>query len=161
MIIFIIIGILVLTGVVFGASKLLHFDIPYLSSGSKTVTITQPVASESPTIMPTPTLVATPSPTLAPIDRSKISIEVLNGGGVPGAAKKMSDFLTNLGYTVSSTGNADSFDYATTTVEVKSTEQSLLSLLKDDLAGSYTVGTADASLSSGTTYDARVIVGKQ
>ncbi|MCL4359869.1 LytR C-terminal domain-containing protein [Patescibacteria group bacterium] len=113
-----------------------------------------------PTPTPTPAP-PTPTPTPAPPVRSDISLQVLNGGGVPGAASKMKSFLEAKGYTVSGVGNTDSYTYDKTAILVKPEKASYLPLLKSDLEGSYTIGTAAATLSSGASYDAQVIVGKE
>lgn len=70
--------------------------------------IAQNVAITSPTAVPT----ATPTP--AEIDSFKIVI--LNGSGVPGQAGKLQAKLEDLGLTVSSTANADRYDYEKTIV---------------------------------------------
>ena len=57
------------------------------------------------------------------LDRANLTIAVKNGSGVTGAAAKASNFLKDLGYTVSSTGNADNSDYENTVIEVKSTNK--------------------------------------
>lgn len=48
----------------------------------------------------------TPTPTNTPIDRSKINITVLNGGGKTGAASAIADKLTKEGFTIDKIGNA-------------------------------------------------------
>lgn len=166
---FIIVGIIILIlaigGVVFAVNK---------SNKKEVVTPTptptqQPTPTEEPS--PTPTISGTPTPTkkVTPtpskisdsttIDRSKLTIAIQNGGGVPGAGNKMSAKLKDLGYVVASTGNADSFDYDKTVIQVKSTKKEYLDLLKKDLSSDYTLGTTSATLTSGTA-DAVVIVGK-
>lgn len=113
---------------------------------------------------PTPTSKTTPTPTKgassSTVDRSGLSIAVQNGGGVAGAATKAKDTLEDLGYTVSSTGNADNFDYETTTIRVKAAKKQYLDQLKKDLSASYTIGSASADLTSGSA-DAIVIIGKK
>lgn len=113
---------------------------------------------------PAPTSKTTPTPTKgsssSSIDRSELSVAVQNGGGVAGAASKAKGILEDLGYTVPSTGNADNFDYETTTIRVKAAKKQYLDQLKKDLSGSYTIGTASADLTSGSA-DAIVIVGKK
>ena len=94
------------------------------------------------------------------LDRSTLIIEVQNGSGVTGAAAKAADTLKNLGYKISSTGNADNTDYINVTIKVKSEKSDFLSLLKKDLGFSYTVGTASADLASDSSADAVVIIGK-
>ena len=83
-----------------------------------------------------------------------------NGSGVVGAAKKAADALKELGYGISSTGNADNYDYTNVTIQVKSGKSNFLSLLQKDLGSSYTVGTASADLTVTSSADALVIVGK-
>ena len=46
----------------------------------------------------------------------RISVEVLNGAGEPGAAAQITDALRDAGYDVKTFGNAPSFEYETTIV---------------------------------------------
>lgn len=120
---------------------------------------------ESPT--PEPTNTPTPRPTSNPIDkatgldRSKLTVQVSNGSGGVGVAAKAADLLKSLGYNVTSTGNADNYDYQNTVIDVKSPSSKYLDLLKKDLGASYSIGSTSASLSSDAPSDARIIVGKQ
>lgn len=132
------------------------------------------VATPEPTLEPTPETSPTPSasPTATPkaavnsidsstgLDRAKLSIAVQNGSGEAGAGGKAADFLKGLGYNVTSTGNADNFNYTGTTIQVKSASSSFLSLLKKDLGASYTVTSATSDLTASSSADALVIVGK-
>lgn len=123
---------------------------------------------------PTPTAKAspTPKPTLSPtktatstidkatgLDRANLTIAIQNGSGIAGAATKASNFLKGLGYNVSSTGNADNFDYENTVIEVKSTKKAYLDLLKKDLSSNYSIGSTSAAFTGSS--DAVVIVGKK
>lgn len=112
---------------------------------------------------PTPSPTSTPSPTPTPLlpARADITIEVLNGSGVAGAAAKMQEFLKGKGYDVGRAGNADKTDYKETEIHVKSDKKQYLSLLGDDLAEGYTVGTAAADLVDDSDFDAQIIVGKE
>jgi ABC-type Na+ efflux pump permease subunit len=143
------------------------------SSSTDTTTITIPPTNE-PTIEATPTSEesgtpsASPSksPTKAPTGtsasaKSDISVAIENGSGAAGVAAKAADALKSAGYTIASTGNADSFDYTGVTIQVKSTEKGILTGLKSDLTNAgYSVTSATADLSAGQSYDALVIVGK-
>lgn len=165
----IILGVVVFFGVRFIGSRVKKEVTP-----TPTPTLVQSVPTETPTPTggsPTPTPIKsgptlTPKPTVNPVDpatgldRSDLSVEVKNGGGVAGAAGKVSDFLKNLGYKVVSVGNADNFDYQSIVIEVKSAESSFLPLLKKDLSASYTIGSTSADLSATSSADALVIVGK-
>lgn len=112
---------------------------------------------------PTPTATATPSPSPTPAAavRGDISVQVLNGGGTPGSAGKAKTFLEGVGYTVSNTGNTEEYTYKKTEIHVKLGKEAYLELLKTDLGGQYTLGTASADLSADSAYDAQVIVGKE
>ncbi|MDP3726930.1 MAG: LytR C-terminal domain-containing protein [bacterium] len=163
----IILGVVVFSGVRFIGSRakkeVAPTPTPILVQSVPTETPT-PTSQTSPAPTKAPTL--TPKPTLNPVDpasgldRSSLSVEVKNGGGVAGTAGKASDFLKNLGYKVSAIGNADNFDYQSTVIEVKSAKSSFLSLLKKDLSASYTIGSTSADLSATSSADALVIVGK-
>ena len=72
----------------------------------------KPTPTVAPTIVPTPTIDAS-------ILRKDISVRVLNGGGVAGAASKMKAFLEEKGYVVDSTGNTKEYTYNSTVVQVK------------------------------------------
>lgn len=93
------------------------------------------------------------------LDRADLSIVVLNGSGVSGAAGKLSTKLKDLGYTVSSTGNADSSDYESTEINVKSTKKNFLNLLKKDLGSDYTIG--DTTTTYTGSGDAQIIIGAE
>lgn len=126
-----------------------------------------PTSTSAPTkSTPTPTKKPTPTPTsvraatsAAELKRQAISVQVLNGSGVAGAAKKIADYLAGLSYTISNTGNADNYDYEKIVIETKKTAD--LDLLKADLGAQYAMGTASATLSASSSYDAVVTVGKQ
>jgi len=107
---------------------------------------------------PTPT--STPAPTLAPVKREDLTVEVLNGGGTPGAAGKMKKSLEEKGYKVASVGNTDEYTYDWTEIQVKAGKEAFILLLEMDLKDNYTLGTSAATLSSDAASDARVTVGK-
>lgn len=115
--------------------------------------------AEKPTAAPT-TKAVNPVDQSTGLDRSTLSVEVQNGSGETGVAGKGADILTGFGYKISSKGNADNFDYIDVTIKVKSTKTNFLALLKKDLGFSYTVGSTSADLSSDSTADALVIIGK-
>lgn len=91
-------------------------------------------------------------------DRSKISIIVQNGSGVEGTAGKAADFLKGKGYVISSTANADNYNYEGVTIKVK--ESSYIELLKNDLSSEYTVKNTSSDLASDSQSDAIIIIGK-
>jgi hypothetical protein len=114
-----------------------------------------------PTPTPTPAPTPTPTPTPAEVDKSSFEIQVLNGGGTPGAAGKMKTFLEDKGYTVASTGNTKDYTYDTTEIHGKPTMTDAVANLKADLKDSYTLGTVDTTLDASSSADVQVIVGKE
>ncbi len=114
-----------------------------------------------PTPTPTPETTLTPTPTIASLARDAITIEVLNGGGTPGAASKMKTFLEEKGYAVGDIGNTEEYTYEQTEILVKANFADYLPILEKDLGESYIIGTSAATLEDNEPFDARVIVGKE
>ena len=113
-----------------------------------------------PTPTPTATPTPTPTPTPAIIDKASFDIEVVNGGGTPGAAGKMKTFLEEKGYKVASTGNTDEYTYTETEIHGKATMKDAVANLEADLKDTYTLGTVATDLSASASADVEVIVGK-
>ena len=94
------------------------------------------------------------------LDRSKLSIAIQNGSGVEGTAGKAGNILKDLGYNVTSTGNADNYNYKGVTIKVKKEKGNFLGLLKKDLSKNYTVSATSSDLPSSSPPDAVIIIGK-
>jgi hypothetical protein len=109
----------------------------------------------------------TPTPTTAKTTetgtskREDLSIQILNGSGVKGAAKVAADYMEGLGYKITETGNADTSDYAKTVIAVKTGKKEYVSLLTDDLSKKYTLSAEVGELPSSSTVDAKIIIGKK
>lgn len=172
--IFFIVSILIIVGI-FGAWRFFGAKSQKEEAPTSAPTPTEfqlptdePTPEATQTAKPTSVLspTSTPKPTTDPVDkstgldRSKLTVEVQNGSGEVGAAKKAADALKGLGYTIAATGNADNYDYKDITIQVKSDKSKYLSLLQKDLGSSYTVGTASADLTATSSADALLIVGK-
>ena len=115
-------------------------------------------------ITPTPTPTEQPMPTATPtpaVDKTTLNIQVLNGSGIAGEANKMKALLEEKGYTVEGTGNAKSYEYEQTEIQVTADNEAFISILTADLAGSYVVGSTAATLKDTLQYNAVVIVGKE
>lgn len=100
------------------------------------------------------------SPTTA-IERKDLKIKILNGSGIAGRAGEASDALEELGYEIIATGNAGSFDYEETVIEIKEEKKDFLSLLTNDLKSVYTVSSKESLLSDDEEADVVVIIGKE
>jgi hypothetical protein len=169
--VFLIVFLVLLGALVFAGSR-------YLNSQEEQLAPTS-APTQAPTEAPTPTAEVSGSPTpetsptggttpsvtpkttgAADAAKADLSIQVLNGSGVSGAAGKMSSTLQGLGYAVSSTGNADSFDYEDITIQGKSTKNKAIQTLKTDLSKTYTVTKTTTDLPASSPFDVVVIVGK-
>lgn len=144
------------------------------------VIIYQNAVTSKPTTSPTPTDLpteVTPSPaaestssaqteTDQPVetgefDPAEISVQILNGSGVPGAAGKVADLIKAADFTDIKTGNASAYDYKETEISVKAGQSALLKALSTAISDSYTVGATDDQLDADSSYDAVIIVGQE
>lgn len=124
----------------------------------KGVNSTKTAASPSPTTVASAAPTATASPS-ASVDISKLSVAVFNGSGTAGEAGKVKTLLEKAGFTVSSTGNAATYDYTKTIIKAKSTVDAVtLKKVSDAISGAYVVGD-NQTLSSSSTTDIQVVVG--
>lgn len=101
---------------------------------------------------------ASPSPTNT-FNRSEFYLEVLNGSGTAGAAKKAADDLSSLGYIILSTGNANTNDYEGIQVEVSEEMQEEANALIADLTKNFRGANLSGVLKD-STASARIIIGK-
>lgn len=117
-----------------------------------------PTATPSGKVTPAPSIKITPTSTIL---TKSLEIEVLNGSGVVGQAGKVATLLKTAGYTVTSTGNADTFDYTKTVIQIKKTKNQFATQLKADLSASYSVDPKIQTLAETAESDAIVIVGTE
>ncbi len=121
----------------------------------------------APTPVPTtsPVTYETPSPTTAPLVRSDWSLEVLNGSGTSGLAKKVAAEILALGYPVVKTGNADKQTYAKTEIFVRKDFAdggafgTKVDLIIADLKDVIKIASVAGELTEGTA-SARIVIGK-
>lgn len=151
----------------------------FMLKGQQTKSTVTPTATPTSAVTPTTLPSATPSGLLSPsvskkltispsgsvdkntkLDRSTITIAVLNGSGVKGAASAISTYLSGLGYKVQSTGNAEVFTYEGITVKAKKANSDYLTLLKNDISKENPDVSVTAKTDDTITTDAVVIVGK-
>lgn len=93
-------------------------------------------------------------------NRSKWSLEVLNGSGIAGVSKKAAEKLVQLGYQVVKTGNADKSNYQTTQVFVSNTLLDQADQLIKDLSDEFKSASMAGELKD-STASARIIIGKE
>ena len=98
--------------------------------------------------------------TPATIDKTLISISVLNGSGIKMAAKTVSDMLIADGFIIKYSGNASSFNYQKTYIYFKTGKESEAIIVKQALEGSYSILLEENNTATGTLYDLVVVAGK-
>ncbi len=106
---------------------------------------------------------STPSavPTTGKINLSEYKIKVLNGSGIVGEAGKVKSILEEAGFTVTSTDNADNYDFRETVIQTKkSAAKELINKLKETIEKSY-ISTQGANLTDKDEVDALVTVGNK
>lgn len=100
----------------------------------------------------------TPSPTPQAIDRSKYTVNVLNGTGKTGLAATVMTKLIGLGYKSGKTANATSSAIEQTTVRVKPALATVAAQLVQDLVPDYAAIVA-ADLKASDVVDLEVVLG--
>ncbi len=119
---------------------------------------TQPVSTST----PTPTFPPSPSPSPTELPQKELSsykIEVLNGSGLIGAASKVKDLIEKNGFKVSEVGNASSYDFERTQIQVKkNVPEEVVDKLKELLGKSYTLEMGD-NLEDKSSFDIVITVG--
>lgn len=148
-------AIIVWAVIVIVVASLLGFGL--LSMKGKKPSLAGVFSKPTPTLAPT----ATPTPTPVPPDRTQLTVEVVNGGGVAGAGSKMKALLEEKGYKVSKVSNAKEYMYDKTEINLKASKNNYLSTLEADLKEAYSLGSSSATLADDASSDAQVIVGKE
>lgn len=92
--------------------------------------------------------------------RSDWSLEILNGSGTVGVAKKAAEELQLLGYKILSTGNADKSNYQGVLVFVSENRKGEAQDFIVDLSSKYKSASFSATLKD-STASARVIIGEE
>lgn len=100
---------------------------------------------------------ATETPAVT-IDKSIITIEILNGNGISGSAGTVKDLLVQAGFTVDKVANANSFKYEKTIIYFKTGKNAEAELIKNSLSSRQCEISNDDSIVG--NYDIVVVVGK-
>lgn len=136
---------------------------PFATAVPEEPTPTTEVTPTGPTGKPTPTSKLSSKITPTPTTSTKpttLSIEILNGSGQGGVAGTAASALKKLGYKITGTGNADTFNFVGYTIKIKKSKSSELPTLKKDVATLGTVTDSLTTLPESSDADAQVIVGK-
>jgi len=145
--------------IIFGAISLVSGGIYLFRQPSFPQTSVEPLSASQTTN--TPNQEATPSPVItpAPLNRADLKINILNAGGVKGAASKAALYLESLGYSDIKTGNADVSDQGQTILQISPDKQEYLVLLKNDLSSKYDLSDNTQDLTD-TKFDIVILLGK-
>ncbi|NMB56724.1 LytR C-terminal domain-containing protein [Candidatus Beckwithbacteria bacterium] len=107
---------------------------------------------------PVPTATPTPTPTVS-LDKSAITIQILNGSGTKGIAGKIQVKLENAEFENIKTGNADNFNYKLTTIDYKADYEDAVAPIINALAPTYEAKKGD-QLDESAKYDIIITIGK-
>lgn len=133
-----------------GIGGYFYYQSTQTAAEPKEETESTALSDENPTNTPTP----------AELDKSAFEIEIQNGSGIAGEAGRAQELLEEDEFTVSSTANAESYDYEETVVQAsEDVDEEWLDALKESLEGQYTVQSRVEELPEGSEVDVIVIVG--
>lgn len=119
-----------------------------------------PSFNKTSTAVKTPTPTSTPMPTPTPsFQRADLKIKVLNGSGTAGKATEVKDLLKNKGYQDIVTGNADSFDFTQSELQIKKSKADAFSMVQIDLKD-YVSSFQQTALDEKEAADVILIIGK-
>jgi len=116
------------------------------------------VADSTPTPAPIVEDTSTPEPVVE-LERSDLSIQVLNGSGISGKAGEVKDVLEELGYENVDAGNADSYDFEEMVISIKEESEDYVDMLVEDLSDDYTVADDTEELDEDSDFDVVITVG--
>jgi len=104
----------------------------------------------------------TPEPTKSEVDLKKFTVNVLNGSGVTGEAKKVSDLLVSEGFNEAKTGNAANSDFTKTEVAMKgNVPEEVFAAIQKSLGETYGVEKVEKALADTSSYDIVITVGEK
>lgn len=149
----VIVGLLVIGGGVFVYQKAMSKK---KTTAGKVVITPTPELTEEISSSPTPEI----SPALL-AEKKDLKIKILNGSGIPGLAGKAATYLENLGYSGIKTGNASSYDYEQTEIQIKESQKGLLEQLTKDLSQEYTLAEEQKTLAEDESFDVIITLGKK
>lgn len=119
-------------------------------------------SSDTSKVSPVPTKItmptSTPTPSIREVAREEVTVEILNGTGVPGEASKLQTELEDLGYESFEVGNADKTDYdATEVVFATDLPENIVEEITELLEEMYE--SVKSTKESGSSFDVSIITG--
>lgn len=127
------------------------------SKNEKREVQTQPTPSQESVTTPSP---ATESATPSEIKFSNYTVQIQNGSGIPGEAGKVKELLVSAKFKKIDTGNASSYDYKDTEVELKDgVPSAVYDKIENLLKNTYTVVKSSEAVKDASAYDAIIVVG--
>lgn len=100
------------------------------------------------------------TPPEPPVVTREVTISILNGNGIPGAARGVTDLLESAGFDITETANANNFGYTNTTIFFEEASRQEAESVQAALIGSYQV-VMDPNLYPNQATDIVVVVGSQ
>lgn len=105
--------------------------------------------------------VVSPEPSPSGVNLKEFEISIKNGSGIAGEANKAKDLLENKGFSVTSTGNAGSYDYKKTMIRAKEKiNPEFIRVLKETLNTNYLSEVGD-NLKDSDNNQVLIIVGSE
>lgn len=126
----------------------LNLKLPEINLKPKPTPIKETPTPQPPTPTPTPSY-----------KNEQLQIKILNGSGIAGKASDVKAILKKAGYQEIITGNADSYDYKNTIIEVKKTNADAFNFLQSELKD-YSSSIKKETLEASATADVIIIVGQ-
>jgi hypothetical protein len=109
------------------------------------------------TVQETPATTASPAPTA---DLTKYEVKILNGSGIAGEAGRAQDLLEKAGFSISSVGNAPSYSFTKSVIQVSSdVEEGFVTKLSESLSEDYQVDTKTQAVPASSEDKVIVIIG--
>ena len=96
------------------------------------------------------------------VDLKDYQLNVINGSGVAGEAGNVSGLLQTAGFSKIDSGNAETYNFTTTVVELKEEVPSgVYEKIEEALSEDYVVGKSEDNLDESSTYDIVITVGSK
>lgn len=127
-------------------------------AGDKTVVIEQ--NSDQEEVIDEPVVEPTAVPEKEEVDYGELTLQILNGSGIPGEAGAVKDLLTDLVFDNIVTGNASNYDFEKTVISLKEdVPNQVFTDIKEAISDTYEVEEETETLEDASDYDVVITVG--